>query len=846
MVLVSLAAIDAVRPPLGTAHIVSSIIKDHANLLERHDGRRRLYESGLSSGFVRKLASKSQQANCDASFLGCLPNAKCIDCFATLELERIDWTGVTPDTQCSDVVSFLNDGGHCTKLAGDQGAIAAFCDTFDACVVWSEDDNDNNSPSDEEGFVNCTALTECKWDGMKENWIGDGICHDNMHGCYNTAICNYDGGDCCEDTCQDKGSEYKQCGQDGYTCRNPDSENCDSFYTSKCKTNGNDEKKRADEVTCQDSEQKYRLIMYDSFGDGWDKTTVTLRKSGTTKKIFEGSLQDGSEGTEYICLSKEPACYNAVTNGGTWGVEVSWEIKTMKEGSPAIVGSGAPSDCDFPVAGGDCEKTCEGKPTTNPTDDPDYKSFKELSNCIAEKCIIQLGACRADSVCEQCFVEDAPDYCYGVDSFNAVLECTLCSCTDRADKDVCTKKDGPGSMLPPSDNRDDENSSPKKCSGAETMKGAKAVMDFSECAKMDDIGVMVIDFDQSNFGQLDQFETCAHEYTQQSNHGGHTALGCMQVLFNAMTNPVAPENDKNPPLEAISALAKDLYQNAEKFCDCAKKSSDDCPLCPSFMSFKTLLYESLDACSALDEIDCDAWGEFWKPCKNNLEGEYGKSDLKTRDQCDYMKKGCGGAGAFPAFRRLDCDEEVSSEAWEFYRKYEKSCLKGDDGVPPDDSPVPRPTSPPASSPTKPPVTPPSPSKDPANAPTLVPYIPSDDDVTPKPYVPSGAKGDAAKSKSHWFRNLVILGILGGGGYYLYKRRYHDNYFNFMQYRRVRNYGYEMDSSDGGGMYSNLNSSTSFEPATLPPTPMMMDGSYDNGGGIMGGQMMQSFSGNQMS
>lgn len=377
------------------------------------------------------------------------------------------------------------------------------------------------------------------------------------------------------------------------------------------------------------------------------------------------------------------------------------------------------------------------------------------------------------------------------------------------------------------------------------MKGAKAVMDFSQCSKMDDIGVMVTDFDQSNFGQLDQFETCAHEYAQQNNHGGHTALGCMQILFNAMTNPVAPENTKKPPLEAISALAKDLYQNGEKFCDCAKKSSDDCPLCPSFMNFKTLLYESLDACSALDEIDCDAWGEFWKPCKNNLEGEYGKSDLKMREQCDYMKKGCGGAGAFPAFRRLDCDEEVSAEAWEFYRKYEKNCLKGDDGVPPDDSPAPRPSSPPASSPTKAPVKPSSPTKPPATAPTLVPYVPSDDDVTPKPYVPSDAKGSSAKSKSHWFRNLVILGLLGGGGYYLYKKRYHDNYFNFMQYRRVRNYGYEMDSSDGGGMYSNLNSSTSFEPPSLPPTPMMMEGPYDNSGGMMGGQMMQSFSGNQM-
>jgi len=766
-----------------------------------------------------------------------------------MELDRIDWAGVKPNTQCSDVVTFLNEAGYCTKLEGDKNAISTFCETYDSCVVWSDDDD--NIPQDEEGFVNCTALTECKWDGMKQNWIGDGICHDNMHGCYNTAICNYDGGDCCADTCQDNGSEYKVCGQDGFACRNPFSENCDSDYTSMCKMNGNDEKKKAEQVTCKDDEQKYRIIMYDSFGDGWDQTSLVIKNSKSKKQIFKGSLADGAEGTEYVCLSKSPACYNAITAGGTWGVEVSWEIKAMKEGSPAIVGSGAPSDCDFPVAGEDCEKTCEGKPSTNPSDDSEYRSFKDLYNCISEKCLIQLGACNADSVCEQCFIEDAPDYCYGVDSFIAVLECTMCSCTDRGEKDVCSKRDGSDSLFPSPNQRDNDNSAPKQCSGAETLKGAKAVMDFSKCANMDDIGIMVLEFDQSNFGQLDQFEMCAHEFAGVDLHGGRTALSCMQILYNAMTNPVAPDNDKNPPKEAITALAKDLYQNAESFCDCAKKASDDCPLCPSFMSFKTLLYESLDACTALDEIDCDAWGEFWKPCANNLEDKFGKSDLKMGEQCEFMKQGCGGAGAFPAFRRLDCAGEISSEAWDFYRKYEKNCLKGDDGVPPNDSPAPRPTASPGSSPTKAPVKPSSPTKSPASAPTLVPYVPPDDEATPKPYIPSDARGDtssASKSKSHWFRNMVIFGLLVGGCYYLYKRRFHDSYFNFMQYRRVRNFGnfgYEMEGGDGGGMYSNLNSSTSFEPPSLPPTPLMMSGQYDDGVGATGGHMMQSFGVNQM-
>jgi hypothetical protein len=520
----------------------------------------------------------------------------------------------------------------------------------------------------------------------------------------------------------------------------------------------------------------------------------------------------------------------------------------------SVVGSGAPSDCVFPMAGGDCKVTCEGKPTEDPTDDPEYKSFKELFNCISEKCIIQLGSCKGDSVCEQCFVEDAPDYCYGVDDFNAVLDCTMCSCTDRAESDVCDKKSGPGAVVPAEDEKDNDNSAPKVCSGAETMSGAKAVIDFSQCAKMEDIGVMIEEFDQSNFGQLDQFEACAHAFADEDNHGGHTALGCMKILYDAMKNPAAEDNDKNPPLKAISALAKDLYQNGAEFCDCAKSASDDCPLCPSFMSFKTLLYESLDACQALDEIDCDSWGEFWKPCKDNLEEEFGKSDLKMRDQCDFMKKGCGGAGAFPAFRRLDCDGEIDSDGWDFYRTYEKQCLRGDGGTPDeddDDNPVPKPSKAPAKSPTKAPDSPDSsPTKAPAKAPTLVPYIPSDDDIQPKPYVPSDEKKSTkSKSKSHWFRNLVLLGLFGGAGYYIYKRRFLDN-FNFMQYRRVRNFGnfgYDNTSGDdgGGGMYTNLNSSTSFEPPSLPPTPAMMGGN-DGGGIMMGDGMGGQFGGNQMS
>ena len=423
--------------------------------------------------------------------------------------------------------------------------------------------------------------------------------------------------------------------------------------------------------------------------------------------------------------------------------------------------------------------------------------------------------------------EDAPDYCYGVDEFVAVIDCTMCSCTDKSGSDYCTAKSGPGHVIPSAPNSGDENTI-KPCTPQETMDGTNAIMDYSSCANLDSVSLLITNYDQNNFGQLDSFETCAHSYQDEDNHGGRTALSCMQILKNAMTNPTV-DGDDDAPKEAISALATSLYDHAGTFCDCTRKASDACPLCPSFMNFKTILYESIDACQSLDAIDCDSWNEFWKPCKENLETEFKSSDFGNKDQCEYVKNDCGNAGPFPAFRRLDCEEEVPKEAWDFYKQFSKKCLKGSDGVPPTDPPSPKPPAPkPVPKTPKPSLKPvPSPVPDPVptptgEKPTPKPYIPSDDDDV-KPYVPSS---DAVPgSKSHWFRNILVFGVLVGLGFYAYKKRFDG--FNFMRYRRRfggRGFEYGMVNSSGVGaneMYGNLNSSTTFEPPTLPPTPQQM-------------------------
>ena len=575
--------------------------------------------------------SDNLQKTCDAAFLDCLKSTQCTMCFSSLQTEGIDWASVTPDTPCKDVTTFLFDGGHCTSLKGDQASIDVFCSTFDSCVVWDDDNDSSNKSGGNSTVIDCDTLTECQWPGFHSSFIGDGICHDAMGECYNTKVCNYDGGDCCEDTCNHGNGQYMQCGMDGYACRDPTSKNCEPWLSSECPFSDDD----GVTVDCDKNHVPYRLVMYDSFGDGWDATTLTLKKrDDVSNEIFKGGLKDGAQGTEWICLATDPTCYHVDVNGGVWGNEVSWEIKPMSEGTRAVADGGAPMSCDFSVAGAVCERTCVGKPNIDPSNDPNYKTYKDMVNCMQKTCVIQVGACGEDPTCKLCFGQDIPEFCFANDKFNAIIDCGVCRCSGEPAETsgFCQKKTTPGAVVPPPTGPGTPSTRP--CSAAETLQGSSAVMIFSRCSNFDEVSVMITDFDENNFGALDTFEACAHSYQDEPLHGGKTALGCMQILTNAMKDPAASDSDA--PKEAIAALAGLVYHNAEDFCECASKASAECPLCPSFKSFKTLLYETLDACKALDEIDCDAWNEFYTPCKNNLVQMFGSVDFSNPAQCKQI------------------------------------------------------------------------------------------------------------------------------------------------------------------------------------------------------------------
>jgi len=129
---------------------------------------------------------------------------------------------------------------------------------------------------------------------------------------------------------------------------------------------------------------KYELHMKDTWGDGWDKTMITITgidrptssmetvqtdsegdsyvsisktitldspaSTNTVGQIFQGSLQQGFHDFKEVCLLYNQ-CYQLTTTGGEFSDEVSWELRP-KSNDPgtemaAMLIGGASTGCIF-------------------------------------------------------------------------------------------------------------------------------------------------------------------------------------------------------------------------------------------------------------------------------------------------------------------------------------------------------------------------------------------------------------------------------------------------------------------------------------------------------------------
>lgn len=177
--------------------------------------------------------------------------------------------------------------------------------------------------------------------------------------------------------------------------------------------------------TCEGGEGvPVQLLMYDSFGDGWNDATYSIT-DGFGQVIAEGNIDDalfsvdednivGAEfGFDLICLPEE--CLTITVGGGTFDGEIAWSIEDengevlASAGTPAA-GGGA-GTFDLVIGDAICGCTNEGACNFNPdaTSEDGSCDFDSCSGCTDEDaCNFDPTAIIDDGSCcfENCLTAD--------------------------------------------------------------------------------------------------------------------------------------------------------------------------------------------------------------------------------------------------------------------------------------------------------------------------------------------------------------------------------------------------------------------------------------------------------
>ena len=108
----------------------------------------------------------------------------------------------------------------------------------------------------------------------------------------------------------------------------------------------------------------FDLVLTDSFGDGFNGAYYNITfldgdDLAAPTTIASGTLLDGFNQTDTICVDEYPACYGLVVTGGRYPKEITWSL-----GDGALSG-GAPTSAEFIVLDGGV--VLEGTCTTAPT-----------------------------------------------------------------------------------------------------------------------------------------------------------------------------------------------------------------------------------------------------------------------------------------------------------------------------------------------------------------------------------------------------------------------------------------------------------------------------------------------
>ena len=114
---------------------------------------------------------------CEQSFVHCAGDEQCMQCLSEIFDEDMDLYELAPETSdqqsCDAIFTALDDAGVCDNLVAANSK-ELFCTQFLDCV--NEGEYDDDEETDPAGEIDCSTLTECEWNGFREEFIGDGVC----------------------------------------------------------------------------------------------------------------------------------------------------------------------------------------------------------------------------------------------------------------------------------------------------------------------------------------------------------------------------------------------------------------------------------------------------------------------------------------------------------------------------------------------------------------------------------------------------------------------------------------------------------------------------------------------
>ena len=199
-------------------------------------------------------------------------------------------------------------------------------------------------------------------------------------------------------------TEWDSICQEAYDCCLADSNGCTDSAACNFDSNA-----ACDDGSCCFDPNCITIDMADSYGDGWNGATYNISFDGVS--VATGSLADGSEGSDALCLA-DGCEYEITVGGGSWDSEITWTLNGVDGGSV----SGAAETVSFSVNGSlgctdttacnyDSTATCDdGSCTPSGCTDTTACNYDSTAGCDDGSCYV--GDTSTLSISTDCWGEE--------------------------------------------------------------------------------------------------------------------------------------------------------------------------------------------------------------------------------------------------------------------------------------------------------------------------------------------------------------------------------------------------------------------------------------------------------